>query len=171
MPGPVTAGPNLATPSGCASAKQHNELARRALRFSSRSGDYRASTITRRQLARLGAMRACAKRLDRDAYKRMRGFWDRRSDKWAFHRHIDQITPYGKWAIPEYIVMRESGGDPCAKNPSSTAAGYYQFLSSTWAAHGGTGGTAMCAPAWHQHEVAARAWDGGNGASHWALTA
>lgn len=158
-------------PPQCAKVRDHNRYARYVLRYSARNGDYHASTVTDRQLGKLGAMRSCAKHTDRGKYRLMRGAWNKRRTSWAFHRHIDQITVYGKWAIPEYIVMRESGGDACAKNPQSTAAGYYQFLSSTWAAYGGTGGTAMCAPPWEQHEVAARAWDGGRGQSHWALTA
>lgn len=155
--------------------REHNQTVRQVLTFSSRNGDYHASRVTARQLAELGQMRSCMKRTDRGKYRAMRGAWTKRKTVWAFHRHIDQITPYGKWAIPEYIVMRESRGDFCAANPQSTAGGAYQFLDSSWQAFGGTmyprRHPAACAPAWEQHEVAARAWDGGNGASHWALTA
>jgi hypothetical protein len=34
------------------------------------------------------------------------------------------------WALA--IIQCESGGDPWAKNPRSTAAGLFQFLRSTW---------------------------------------
>jgi hypothetical protein len=170
---PSVAGPQLANPQ-CATPKRHNDIVRHVLRFSSRGGDYRASTISRSQLERLGEMRACAKRLDRAAYKRMRGFWDRRSDRWAFHRHIDIITPYGEWAVPPHIVARESGGSYTARNPTSTAGGAYQQLDSTFHSVGGTDypGThdASQAPPWEQHVTAARLWNGGAGASHWALT-
>lgn len=153
----------------CATVRAHNQYLRTALRYSHRGGDYRAGRVTRHQLAKLGGMRSCLKRSDPAKYRLARGAWSKRSAQWAFHRHIDQITIYGRWAIPEYIVMRESGGNRCAQNPSSTAGGYYQFLTSTWRAYGGRG-SAACAPDWEQHEVAARAWDGGRGSSHWALT-
>lgn len=32
----------------------------------------------------------------------------------------------------EEIIRRESGGNPTAKNPKSTAYGYCQFINSTW---------------------------------------
>lgn len=162
---------NSQASAACPTVRDHNQLLRGTLTYSDRGGDYHASRPTARQFDRLGSIRSCLKHTDNGKYRLARGAWTKRKTAWAFHRHIDDITVYGKWAVPEYIVMRESGGNACAKNPQSTAAGYYQFLSSTWAAYGGTGGTAMCAPAWEQHEVAARAWDGGRGAHHWALTA
>ena len=39
---------------------------------------------------------------------------------------------FGPWAIPEAIVMCESGGNFQALNPSSGAGGAYQILPSTW---------------------------------------
>ena len=39
-------------------------------------------------------------------------------------------TTYG--ALIEDIIECESGGDPCAKNPKSSAYGLCQFLDSTW---------------------------------------
>lgn len=35
------------------------------------------------------------------------------------------------------IIRCESGGNPHAQNPSSTASGLFQFLDSTWLAFGG----------------------------------
>lgn len=156
-------------PPPCQSVRAHNQYLHYVLRYSHHGGNYRATTPTRHQLGKLGRMRSCLKHTDRAKYRLARGAWSKRRAKWAFVHHIDVITPYGKWAIPEYIVMRESGGNRCAQNPSSTAGGYYQFLTSTWQAYGGRG-SAACAPDWEQHEVAARAWDGGRGSSHWALT-
>ena len=46
---------------------------------------------------------------------------------------------FGDWAIPESIVMCESGGNFDAVNPSSGAGGAYQILPSTWEAYGGEG--------------------------------
>ena len=45
----------------------------------------------------------------------------------------------GKWAIPAYIVMCESGGDYGAVNSSSGARGAYQLMPSTYYANGGDG--------------------------------
>lgn len=101
--------------------------------------------------------------------------------KW--HRHfirlrkkrqmIDSCTPFGQWAIPGYIVMRESGGSATAKNRYSTASGYYQMLDSTFHNVGGPDypGThdAAQAPPEIQHCVAHRLWMQ-YGSSPWALT-
>ena len=46
---------------------------------------------------------------------------------------------FGDWAIPESIVMCESGGNFDAVNPSSGAGGAYQILPSTWELYGGEG--------------------------------
>lgn len=154
----------------CSKPWQHNRYARYVLRYSDNNGDYHASAVTRRQIVKLGKMRSCVKHAGyKVAYLKMLHYWHLRHGQWKFFHHIDAITVYGKWSIPEYIVMRESGGNRCAKNPNSTAGGYYQFLTTSWQAYGGEG-TAQCAPDWEQHEVAARAWDGGRGSSNWALT-
>lgn len=170
----VVPGAAHAAPSDCPTVRDHNHALRAALTYSNHGGDYHASRPARRQFERLGSIRSCLKHTDRDRYRLARGAWTKRAARWAFHRHIDQITPHGKWAIPEYIVMRESGGNRCAMNPTSTAGGYYQFIDSTWTGYGGTAYArshpAACAPDWEQHEVAARAWAGGSGSSHWALT-
>lgn len=39
--------------------------------------------------------------------------------------------------VLDVIAQCESGGNPRATNPSSTASGLYQFLDSSWAAYGG----------------------------------
>lgn len=161
---------------GCVKPKTHNDLVRKTLRFWHRGPDYRAIPVNHDRLDRLGSMRSCAKRLDAGSYKRMRGFWDHRKTRYDLHRRVDLATPYGPWAVPPYIVMRESRGDRCAMNPTSTAGGYYQFLDSSWYAAGGVGSwapghPAACAPDWMQHLAAARLWNGGAGASHWAATA
>lgn len=48
-------------------------------------------------------------------------------------------------AIMYAIENCESGGNPTAQNPSSTASGLFQFLDSTWAGYGGYS-RAMYAP-------------------------
>ncbi len=49
---------------------------------------------------------------------------------------------FGDWAIPQAIVMCESGGNFGAVNPSSGAGGAYQILPSTWRLYGGQRRTA-----------------------------
>ncbi|HEU5026595.1 MAG TPA: hypothetical protein VFV01_16890 [Spirillospora sp.] len=50
-------------------------------------------------------------------------------------------TPYGwgsgaEWNALEAVIMRESGFNNLAQNPTSTAYGMFQFLNSTWGAYG-----------------------------------
>jgi peptidoglycan hydrolase CwlO-like protein len=71
---------------------------------------------------------------------------------------------FGDWAIPEAIVMCESGGNFEAVNPSSGAGGAYQILPSTWELYGGEGNPEDASPA-EQSEIAAQIWaDSGGGA-------
>ena len=70
----------------------------------------------------------------------------------------------GDWAIPEAIVICESGGNYGALNPSSGAGGAYQILPSTWHAYGGKGLPHQASPA-EQDAIAAQIWaDSGPGA-------
>lgn len=71
------------------------------------------------------------------------------------------LTPYNGWAIPEYIVMCESGGDWEAWNPSG-AAGAYQLMPFH------LGGDARLFTRSVQHAKAAELWAGGAGWRHWA---
>lgn len=65
------------------------------------------------------------------------------------------------------VLACESGGNPTADNPNSSASGLWQFLDSTWAGYGGYD-RAKYAPASVQNELAAAIWNGGSGQSHWA---
>ena len=64
---------------------------------------------------------------------------------------------FGEWAIPESIVICESGGNWDAVNPSSGAGGAYQILPSTWELYGGEGLPQDASPA-EQSEIAAQIW-------------
>lgn len=64
------------------------------------------------------------------------------------------------------IMMRESGGNPAAYNPSG-AAGKWQFMPGTWGGYGGFASAAQ-APEWVQDARAIEIWAGGAGAGHWA---
>lgn len=69
--------------------------------------------------------------------------------------------------LPPCRVLRcESGGDPTAENPTSSASGLWQILDSTWAGYGGYA-RASHAPAEVQNEKARALWANGRGASHW----
>jgi chromosome segregation ATPase len=73
---------------------------------------------------------------------------------------------FGDWAIPQAIVMCESGGNFGAVNPSSGAGGAYQILPSTWGLYGGRGAPQDASPQ-RQSEIASQIWaDSGPGA--WA---
>ena len=72
---------------------------------------------------------------------------------------------FGDWAIPESIVMCESGGNFDAVNPSSGAGGAYQILPSTWDAYGGEGKPNQGSPQ-EQHQIAQQIWED-SGASAW----
>ena len=72
----------------------------------------------------------------------------------------------GDWAIPQTIVMCESGGNFHAVNASSGAGGAYQILPSTWSLYGGSGSPQGASPS-EQSRIAAQIWaDSGPGA--WA---
>lgn len=63
----------------------------------------------------------------------------------------------GDWAIPEQIVLCESGGNFDALNPSSGAGGAYQILPSTWKLYGGKGLPHQASPQ-EQSRIAAQIW-------------
>lgn len=71
----------------------------------------------------------------------------------------------GEWAIPQAIVMCESGGNFDSVNPSSGAGGAYQILPSTWETYGGDGAPQNASPG-EQHDIAAQIW-ADSGASAW----
>jgi len=78
-------------------------------------------------------------------------------------------VPSGGWAIPESVVMCESGGQNLPPN-SAGASGYYQILPSTWRLFGGSGPAAYLASKAEQDAVATRIWAGGNGAQNWVCS-
>jgi hypothetical protein len=76
------------------------------------------------------------------------------------------LTPSGGWAIPNPIVVCESGGQNLPPN-SAGASGYYQIMPGTWKMYGGSGPAAYMASPAEQAAVAGRIWSGGAGASNW----
>jgi chromosome segregation ATPase len=76
-------------------------------------------------------------------------------------------TWLGDFAIPQTIVMCESGGNYNALNPSSGAGGAYQFLPDTYRGLGGRFKAPHLAPKWEQDKLAAKLWNGGAGRGNW----
>lgn len=74
---------------------------------------------------------------------------------------VNRLTPYGRWAIPGYIVQCESRGSWSAYN-SSGASGPYQLLG--WGAPMPANTRARRL---QHHRIASRLWSGGSGASNW----
>ena len=87
-------------------------------------------------------------------------------------KQVQSVTPYrcnGEyWALPCYIIQCESSFQNLSPNYAS-AAGYYQFLTSTWLSMGGGkyAPRADLATKQEQHIIAARLWAGGANASQW----
>lgn len=82
-------------------------------------------------------------------------------------------TPYSSgWAIPSAIVACESTFQNLPPN-SAGASGYYQIIPSTWTAYGGGqyASQAYLASRGEQGIIAAKIWDGGNGAGQWVCKA
>ena len=71
----------------------------------------------------------------------------------------------GNFAIPQAIVMCESGGNFNAVNPSSGAGGAYQILPSTWQLYGGSGAPQNASPQ-QQSQIASQIW-ADSGPSAW----
>ena len=74
---------------------------------------------------------------------------------------------FGDFAIPQSIVMCESGGNYNALNPSSGAGGAYQFLPETYRGLGGQYKAPHLAPKSEQDRLAAKLWNGGAGRGNW----
>lgn len=71
----------------------------------------------------------------------------------------------GKWSIPSYIVMCESGGNYRALNPSG-AGGAYQIMPGTWRAFGGSNVAPQNASPAEQDQIAGRIYRA-QGAAPW----
>lgn len=68
---------------------------------------------------------------------------------------------------PCFVLRRESGGNPRAKNPNSSASGLWQFVDGTWNHFDGYA-HASDAPISVQNARAVQVWAGGAGCSNWA---
>ena len=120
---------------------------------------------TRAELKRRTAELAAAKAQEADDLAEIRSkISDLRAQLGS--KQLGALFGNGNWAIPEYIVMCESGGNYHALNPSSGAGGAYQILPSTWRAYGGQGLPHMAPPA-EQDRIAGEIWRN-SGPSQWS---
>ena len=74
---------------------------------------------------------------------------------------------FDDFAIPQGIVMCESGGNYGALNPSSGAGGAYQMLPETYEGLGGQYEAPHLAPKSEQDRLAAKLWADGHGRGNW----
>ena len=123
-----------------------------------------ALAAKRASLARARAARAAALRSARGSRQRLESVVSRLEAEQQ--SSTSTFGPGGPWAIPWAIVQCESGGQNLPPNWAG-ASGYYQIITGTWQAFGGSGPAAYLAPKSEQDRVAARIWDGGAGASNW----
>ena len=91
-----------------------------------------AARSSRRAAARPARCRACSSRSRAGSRQVQQA--PSRSQQAAGRAGRQQTVSswFGDWAIPQAIVMCESGGNFGAVNPSSGAGGAYQILPSTW---------------------------------------
>jgi hypothetical protein len=75
----------------------------------------------------------------------------------------------GLSGIAACIAKYESGGNPRAQNPRSSASGLFQFIDGTWRAITGRSDRAKDAPVSVQIAAFYKLWDGGRGAHHWVV--
>jgi hypothetical protein len=79
------------------------------------------------------------------------------------------VKRVGLSGIAACIAKYESGGNPRAENPHSSASGLFQFIDGTWRAVTGRSDRAKDAPVSVQIAAFYELWDGGRGAHHWVV--
>jgi len=131
---------------------------------------YHRSSVSKRARRKIRRMASCS--YSEEAARNMRRLRSRQARAREERVNADECTPFGDWAIPPYIVMRESRGRNVPNSSGSDASGFYQIMRSTWINFGGrvrgVRYEAMAAPKSEQDCVAERIW--ANGSQHWAAT-
>lgn len=83
-------------------------------------------------------------------------------------KHFEKKRRVALTGIAACIAKYESGGNPRAENPNSSASGLYQFIDGTWNHFGGYA-RAKDAPVSVQTQKFYQLWDNGRGAGHWVV--
>ena len=113
--------------------------------------------------------------------------WQRGSDVSAWQRALNSVDASGSSrearasrssrsssraaglsGIARRVAQCESGLDPNAQNPVSSASGLFQFIDSTWRSVTGLAPPASAYSVDTQVNAFWELWDGGSGAGHWA---
>lgn len=81
---------------------------------------------------------------------------------------VKKSTRVGLSGIASCIAKYESGGNPRAQNPHSSASGLFQFVDGTWNNFKGYA-RAMYAPVSVQLQKFYIVWNGGKGAGNWLV--
>ena len=84
------------------------------------------------------------------------------------HRSAPAPSHVSLSGIAACIAKYESGGNPRAENPTTSASGLYQFTDGTWGGYGGYS-RASQAPVSVQTERFYQVWNGGAGAGNWVV--
>jgi len=84
------------------------------------------------------------------------------------HKTYTKAKKVSLSGIASCIAKYESGGNPRAQNPHSSASGLFQFVDGTWNNFGGYA-RAMYAPISVQLQKFYIVWDGGRGAGNWVV--
>jgi hypothetical protein len=131
---------------------------------------YHRPSVSKRARRKIRRMASCS--YSEEAAQNMSRLRARQGRARKERARAERCTPYGAWAIPPYIVMRESRGRNVPNSSGSTASGPYQMLDSTFHDFGGPDlkgiYDAMHSPRSVQDCVAERVW--ADGSHHWALT-
>jgi hypothetical protein len=88
--------------------------------------------------------------------------------KKVIHKTHKTTRKVGLSGIASCIAKYESGGNPRAQNPHSSASGLFQFIDGTWNHFGGYA-RAMYAPVSIQLQKFYIVWNGGSGAGNWVV--
>lgn len=91
------------------------------------------------------------------------------STKKTVKKTYSKVKKVSLSGIAACIAKYESGGNPRAQNPHSSASGLFQFIDGTWRAITGRSDRAKDAPVSVQIAAFYKLWDGGRGAHHWVV--
>jgi primosomal protein N' len=122
----------------------------------------KAERIAKAKAEKLAKYKALKKKKAEQAKKAVK------KTKKTVHKVVHKTKKVGLAGIAACIAKYESGGNPRAQNPHSSASGLFQFIDGTWNHFGGYA-RAMYAPVSVQLQKFYIVWDGGRGAGNWVV--